>query len=61
MFGVPVGSDGSSILSSRPTQDGDICNWSEAAARHSEVSSLLGSGLGTEDGCTYFKMTDNSS
>lgn len=28
----------------------DLCNWSEAAARHSEVSSLLESALGTEDG-----------
>lgn len=30
--------------------DSDICNWSEAAARHSEVSSLMESALGTEDG-----------
>lgn len=30
--------------------DSDLCNWSEAAARHSEVSSLLESALGTEDG-----------
>ncbi|XP_052124949.1 KICSTOR complex protein SZT2 isoform X2 [Frankliniella occidentalis] len=30
--------------------DSDLCNWSEAAARNSEVSSLLESALGTEDG-----------